>query len=75
MTLHELKGEVSFGGRPRHNRQAKRVKNVIRMPKERAKRVRARISYMSAEQLERFLQAAKEYGLKTRGLASFDPFS
>src|SRR5271156_3993636 len=38
------------------------VKNVIRMPKERAKRVRTRISYMSSEQLERFLKAAKEFG-------------
>jgi hypothetical protein len=31
------------------------VKNVVRMPKRRAKQVRARISYMSSEQLERFL--------------------
>jgi integrase/recombinase XerD len=38
------------------------VKNLIRMPKERAKRVRTRISYMSSEQLERFLKAAKEFG-------------
>jgi integrase len=47
------------------------VKNVIRMPKERAKRVRARISYMSAEQLERFLQAAKEYGLREYAMFLF----
>jgi integrase len=32
------------------------------MPKQRAKQVRSRISYLSNEQLERFLQAAKEYG-------------
>jgi len=38
------------------------AKNVIRMPKARAKQVRSRISYMSTEQLERFLQAAKEHG-------------
>src|ERR1700733_6344297 len=38
------------------------AKNVIRMPKQRAKQVRSRISYLSSEQLERFLQAAKEYG-------------
>ena len=38
------------------------VKNVVRMPRQRAKQVRTRISYMSGEQLERFLRAAKEYG-------------
>ena len=38
------------------------ARNVIRMPKERAKRVRTRISYMNSEQQERFLQAAKEHG-------------
>ncbi len=37
-------------------------RNVVRMPKQRAKQVRSRISYLSNEQLERFLQAAKEYG-------------
>jgi len=45
------------------------LKNVVRMPKQRAKQVRTRISYMSSEQLERFLQAAKEYG--PRELAMF----
>jgi len=45
------------------------IKNVVRMPKQRAKQVRARISYMSADQLERFLQAAKEFG--QRELAMF----
>src|ERR1700738_5178078 len=38
------------------------IKNVVRMPKQRAKQVRARISYMTSEQLERFLQAAKDFG-------------
>src|ERR1700733_8207902 len=38
------------------------ARNVVRMPKQRAKQVRSRISYLSSEQLERFLQAAKEYG-------------
>jgi integrase/recombinase XerD len=38
------------------------LKNVVRMPKKRAKQLRTRISYMSPEQLERFLQAAKEHG-------------
>jgi integrase/recombinase XerD len=47
------------------------VKNVIRMPKGRAKRVRTRISYMNAEQLERFLKAAKEYGLREHAMFLF----
>ena len=38
------------------------ARNVVTIPKARTKRVRTRISYMSDEQLERFLQAAKEYG-------------
>jgi integrase len=38
------------------------VRNLIRTPKERAKRVRTRISYMDAAQQERFLKAAKVYG-------------
>lgn len=41
------------------------------MPKQRAKRVRTRISYMSAEQLERFLQAAKEYGAREHAMFLF----
>lgn len=40
------------------------ARNLIRMPKERAKRVRTRISYMSATQLESFLLTAKEYGAR-----------
>jgi integrase len=38
------------------------VKNVVRMPKPRTKQVRTRISYMSADQLQRFLEAAKDFG-------------
>lgn len=47
------------------------VKNVIRMPKERAARVRTRISYMSAEQQERFLQAAKDHGKREYAMFLF----
>src|SRR6266849_7703683 len=38
------------------------LRNVTMMPRKRAKQVRSRISYLSSEQLERFLTAAKEYG-------------
>jgi integrase/recombinase XerD len=47
------------------------VRNVITMPKERASRVRARISYMNAEQLGRFLQAAKEHGPREHAMFLF----
>jgi len=47
------------------------VKNVVRMPKQRAKQVRTRISYMTAEQLERFLKAAKEYGPREHAMFLF----
>jgi len=47
------------------------VRNVVRMPKRRAKQVRARISYMTAEQLERFLQGAKEYGPREHAMFLF----
>ncbi len=46
-------------------------RNVIRMPKQRAKQVRSRISYLSNEQLERFLQAAKEYGPREHAMFLF----
>src|ERR1700704_4420217 len=46
-------------------------RNLIRMPKERAKQVRSRISYMSSEQRERFLQAAKEYGPREHAMFLF----
>jgi len=41
------------------------------MPKQRAKQVRSRISYMTGEQLERFLQAAKEYGPREHAMFLF----
>jgi integrase len=41
------------------------------MPKPRAKQVRSRISYLSPEQLERFLQAAKEYGPREHAMFLF----
>ncbi len=47
------------------------LKNVVRMPKQRAKQVRSRISYLSNEQLERFLQAAKEYGAREHAMFLF----
>src|ERR1700736_6938138 len=47
------------------------VKNVVRMPKYRAKTLRTRISYMTSEQLERFLQAAKEYGPREHAMFLF----
>ena len=46
-------------------------RNLIRMPKARGKQVRSRISYMNSEQLERFLQAAKEYGLREHAMFLF----
>lgn len=47
------------------------VKNIVRMPRQRAKQVRSRISYMTGEQLERFLQAAKEYGPREHAMFLF----
>src|SRR2546427_11104551 len=47
------------------------LKNVVRMPKQRSKRVRTRISYMTSEQLERFLKAAKEYGPREHAMFLF----
>jgi integrase/recombinase XerD len=47
------------------------VKNVVRMPKQRAKQPRSRISFMSSEQLERFLRAAKEYGPREHAMFLF----
>lgn len=47
------------------------ARNVIRMPRERAKQVRSRISYLSNEQLERFLQAAKEFGPREHAMFLF----
>src|ERR1700730_715124 len=47
------------------------ARNVVTIPKARAKRVRTRISYMSDEQLERFLTAAKEYGPREHAMFLF----
>ena len=47
------------------------LRNVTMMPKKRAKQVRSRISYLSAEQLERFLRAAKEYGPREHAMFLF----
>jgi len=47
------------------------VKNVVRMPKQRTKQVRSRISYLSNEQLERFLKAAKEFGPREHAMFLF----
>jgi integrase len=47
------------------------VKNVVRMPKQCAKQLRTRISYMSSEQLGRLLQAAKEYDPREHAMFLF----
>jgi len=47
------------------------LKNVVRMPKQRARQVRTRISYMTADQLDRFLKAAKEYGAREHAMFLF----
>ena len=47
------------------------VKDVVLTPKRRAKRVRTRIGYMTAEQLERFLRASKEYGPREHAMFLF----
>jgi integrase/recombinase XerD len=38
------------------------IKNVVRMPKKRSNQVRTRISYMTSEQLDTLLKAAKAHG-------------
>src|SRR5271163_4482165 len=47
------------------------VPDVIRMPRQRPKQVRSRISYMYNQQLERFLQAAKEHGPREHAMFLF----
>ena len=47
------------------------VKNVVRMPKQRVKQVRTRISYMTSDQLDRFLRAAKEHGPREHAMFLF----
>ena len=47
------------------------VKNLIRIPKQRAKQVRTRISYMTSEQLQLFLQGAKDFGPREHAMFLF----
>ena len=47
------------------------LKNVVRMPRQRPRKVRTRISYMTPEQLDRFLRAAKEYGAREHAMFLF----
>ena len=47
------------------------VSMVVSMPRQRTEQVRTRISYMSSEQLERFLKAAKEYGPREHAMFLF----
>ena len=47
------------------------LKNVVRMPRQQSRQVRTRISYMTADQLERFLKAAKENGPREHAMFLF----
>jgi integrase len=47
------------------------LKNVVRMRRQHAKQVRTRISYMTAEQLDRFLKAAKAFGAREHAMFLF----
>jgi integrase/recombinase XerD len=47
------------------------VRNVVRMPKQRVKRVRTRISYMDEVQQERLLKAAKAHGQREYAMFLF----
>jgi integrase/recombinase XerD len=47
------------------------LKNVVRLPKQRSKQVRTRISYMTSEQLQRFLQAGKQFGAREHAMFLF----
>jgi integrase/recombinase XerD len=47
------------------------VRTVVRMPRKRSNQVRSRISYLSSEQLERFLEAAKQYGAREHAMFLF----
>src|SRR6202790_5330615 len=47
------------------------ARNLIKMPKQCAKQVRSRISYMTGEQLERFLQIAKKHGPREHAMFLF----
>jgi type 1 fimbriae regulatory protein FimB len=50
---------------------AQSVHDAVRIPRQRAKQVRSRISYMDNAQLERFLQAAKGYGPREHAMFLF----
>jgi integrase len=50
---------------------AERISNVVRMPRQRPKQFRSRISYMDNSQLERFLQAAKAHGPREHAMFLF----
>jgi integrase/recombinase XerC len=47
------------------------LKNVVRMPKQGARQVRTRISYLTSDQLERFLRGAKEFGPREHAMFLF----
>ena len=47
------------------------ARNLVRRQKQRTKQLRSRISYLSSELLERFLQAAKEYGAREHAMFLF----
>ena len=47
------------------------VRNIVRMPKQRAKRVRSRISYLTSDQLERLLETAKAHGPREHAMFLF----
>jgi integrase/recombinase XerD len=47
------------------------ARNLIRMPKQRTKQVRSRISYLTGEQLEHFLRTAKEHGPREHAMFLF----
>jgi integrase/recombinase XerD len=47
------------------------VRTIVRMPRKRYSQVRSRISYLSSEQLERFLEATKEHGAREHAMFLF----
>ena len=47
------------------------LKNMVRMPQKRSRQVRTRISYMTSEQLQRFLEAARTFGAREHAMFLF----
>ena len=47
------------------------LKNIVTIPKQPAKKVRTRISYLNPEQLGRLLKAAKEHGPREHAMFLF----